>query len=528
LINVAALDEQQRASMLRTAQRLLRVQDARDDLITFTEVTMPHPEAIDDPLRTKYEAQYFHKALAAALQEVAAGRLKRLIITFPPRHGKTELATKRLPAWFIGRTPWKHIAVGTYNATFAEDLGRAVKEIVNSDRFQEIFPKAILKKDSQAADRQDTTLGGALYFVGRGGAITGRGADLIIIDDPIKNSEEADSAIIRQQLWDWFNNDIMSRFMTDQGAAIVIQTRWHEDDLVGRLTDPTNPCYVAEEAAQWKIINIPALAGEDDVLGRAPGAPLWPDRFGVEYLMAFKRRNPRGFNALYQQRPTPDDGDFFKADHIVEYLPDDRPPLEKLRVYMASDHAVATKQENDRTCIVVVGVDANDNIWVLDCFWKRAKSDEVVEKLIDLHVRWKPLRWWAEDDHITKSIGPFLKKRMTERKVWFGHSKVNAYADKQKKAQALQGRMSQQMVLFPKKATWWQDARDELLKFPRARHDDFVDAMSTIGRGLGVMVRAAADKPVAAGPRPGSWAWVKQSSKQAEREKRRRINFASM
>jgi predicted phage terminase large subunit-like protein len=247
----------------------------------------------------------------------------------------------------------------------------------------------------------------------------------------------------------------------------------------------------------------PCPGGGERRAGRAPGEALWPERFGVDYLNGFKRRNPRGFNALYQQRPTPDDGDFFKAEYIREYLPHEVPPREKLRIYMASDHAVAQKQENDRTCILVVGVDVNDNIWVLDCFWKRAKTDEVVEKLIALFKKWKPLRWWAEDDHITKSIGPFLRKRMRESQVYMAHSKVNAYADKLKKAQAIQGRMSMGMVLFPKTAPWYQDARDEILKFPRARHDDFVDALSTLGRGMGVMVAPAAPAPVSTGPSSG-------------------------
>jgi predicted phage terminase large subunit-like protein len=527
-MNLDELTAGQREQMLKAATRLLKVKQARDSLIDFAQVTLPHPSDPEDPTLSRYQPQYFHCALAKALEEVEAGRLQRLIITFPPRHGKTELSTKRFPAWFIGRNPYNHVAVCTYNATFAEDLGRAVRNIIQQPAFAQVFPGVELKRDSAAADRMETTKDGALYFVGRGGSITGRGADIIVIDDPLKGHEEADSATIRQQLWDWYNSDITSRFMSDAGSVIIIQTRWHEDDLVGRLTDPTNPCYVEEEAKQWKIINIPALAEENDLLGRNPGEPLWPERFGVKYLLDFKRRNPRGFNALYQQRPTPDDGDFFKADSILEYMPQDAPPKSKLRIYMSSDHAVATKQENDRTCILIVGVDANDNIWVLDCFWKRAKSDEVVEKLIDMFVKWKPERWYAEDDHITKSIGPFLKKRMSERNAWFSHSKVNAYADKQKKAQAIQGRMSQRMVLFPKTAPWWGDAKDELLKFPRARHDDFVDALSTIGRGLGGLVKATAERPVDTGPKAGTWAWVKKASKDAERERRRRVNFASM
>jgi predicted phage terminase large subunit-like protein len=440
----------------------------------------------------------------------------------------SELASKRFPAWYIGRNPSKHLAFGTYNQEFADDFGRAIRDIIKGDAYQQVFPGVELKVDSQAANRLQTKQEGALYFVGRGGPLTGRGADCIIIDDPLKNSEEADSATTRNSLWEWFNNDVMSRFMTDEGRAVIISTRWHMDDLVGRLTDPKNPCYNEDEARQWKVINIPALAEEDDVLGRAPGAPLWPERFGLEYLLGFKRRNPRGFNALYQQRPTAEDGEFFKAEHLVEYLPDQRPPVDRLKVYMSSDHAVAQKQHNDKTCILIVGVDQNDNIWVLDCYWKRAPSDQVVEKLIDMIQQWKPITWWAEDDHITKSIGPFLRKRMRERKVYLGHSKVPSYIDKQKKAHAIRGRASMGMVLFPKTASWWVDAKDELLKFPYGAHDDFVDALSTIGRGLGVLVAPAAPKTEDTGPKTGTFGWIKQSARIASRDARVRRTLASM
>jgi predicted phage terminase large subunit-like protein len=523
-----AIQDGEQARRLRAAQRLLAIREAKDDLIEFTRVTMPHPSDPDDPTKSRYDAQYFHRALAKALEEVETGRLKRLIITFPPRHGKSELTSKRFLAWYMGRDPYRHVALGTYNQTFADDYGRAVRTIMNQTAYAQVFPNVELKRDSQAADRMETKQGGALYFVGRGGSITGRGANLIIIDDPLKNSEEADSANTREDLWQWFLNDIMSRFMDDQGQAIVIQTRWHEDDLVGRLTDPKNTNYNAERAAEWKIINIPAIAEENDLLGRPVGAPLWPSRFGLPYLLNFKRDNPRGFNALYQQRPTAEEGEFFKAENFQLYGPADVPALDKMRVYMASDHAVAEKQNNDRTCILVVGVDVNDNIWVLDAYWRRAATDVVVEKLIDLIQKWKPITWWAEDDHITKSIGPFLRKRMRERKVYLSHSKVPSYTDKQKKAQAIQGRMSMNMVFFPKLASWTQDAKDELLKFPHGTHDDFADALSTVGRGLGTMIAPPKPKTEHTGPRVGSFGWVKEAAKLRARDEKRRINMASM
>lgn len=511
----------------RAALRLLKARKAREDLIAFTQFTMPDPEDPDNADLSRYDPQYFHRALARALQDVESGKIPRLIITFPPRHGKSELSSKRFPAWYIGRDPYRYVAVATYNQTFAEDFGKAVRATMLSPGYRQIFPGTNLRTGSKASDRLETEEGGALYFIGRGGTITGRGADLIIIDDPIKNSEEARSQLVRDQLWEWFQNDIKSRFMTDMGAMIIIQTRWHEDDLVGRLTDPTNPHYDALEAENWKIIDIPAIARDDDVLGRAAGEPLWPERFGLDYLENFKRANPKGFSALYQQRPTPEDGDFFTADMIKTYKAGDLP--DRLRIYAASDHAVGVKQENDCTCMLVVGVDDRGCIWLLDCWWRRAKTDVVVEQMITMMDRWKPLRWWAESGHISKSIGPFLMKRMAERRVYCHISEQVPSKDKSTRAQSIQGRMSMGFVRFPMFEGWFEDAKQELLKFPEGRHDDFVDTLAHIGLGLDKIVNGTPQPVVESrGPRVGSLAWVKQSSEYRKRQERVLHNLRGM
>lgn len=525
----AAQAKEAATANIRAAQRLMKAKQAQKSLIAFTEMTMPDIADPDDATKSRYEAQYFHKALAAALEEVEAGRLLRLIITFPPRHGKSELTSRRFPAWCWGRDPYRHIILGTYNQPFAEDYGRDVRGIVNSPSFATIFPNCVLAKGSQAADRLKTEQGGMAVFVGRGGSATGRGGDILIIDDPLKDRAEANSQTTREELWDWFNDTISTRLMSDTGAIIIIQTRWHEDDLVGRLTDPTNPHYSKTEAANWKIINIPAIAEDKDVLGRKRGEALWPERFGVDFLEAFRSRNPVGFSALYQQRPTPEDGDFFKDDMIITYKPEETPHPSKMRIYAASDHAVGIKQTNDLTCLLVVGVDENDVIWLLDCWWKREKTDKVVEAMLKLMAKWKPMIWWAESGHISKSIGPFLFKRMREERIYVNVREQVPSADKTTRAQSIQGRASMGMLRFPARAHWYGNARNELLKFPQGNHDDFVDALAHIGLGLDVIIRApAAQAPKKEFAKVGTMGWVKEAANMERREERRQINLGGM
>lgn len=516
----------QASRQLAAGKRVMKTRQAKDSLISFTEFTMPDVAEPEDTDKSRYDPQYFHRALAAALEEVEAGRILRLIVTFPPRHGKSELTSRRFPAWLVGRDPYRHIMFATYNQPFSEDFGRDVRTIMQTPEYQTVFPGTSLKKGSAAANRLQTEQGGMLAFVGRGGSATGRGADFLIIDDPLKDRAEANSMLTREELWDWYNDTMSTRLMSDTGAIIIIQTRWHEDDLVGRLTDPMNPKYNAEEAATWKIINIPAIAGDDDVLGREPGAALWPERFNLAYLESFRRRNPVGFSALYQQQPTPEDGDFFKTDMLVGYRSQDLP--KNLRKYAASDHAVGTRQTNDYTCLLIVGLDEWSNVWLLDCWWKREKTDVVVDAMLDLMKKHKPLVWWAESGHISKSIGPFLFKRMREEKVFVNVREQVPAADKVTRAQSIAGRASMGMVRFPIGAPWCERARQECLKFPQGRHDDFVDTLAHIGLGLDKLTRAAPETEIKTGPRVGTMGWVKAASAEKKRADKLILNLGGM
>jgi len=288
---------------------------------------------------------------------------------------------------------------------------------------------------------------------------------------------------------------------------------------VGRLTDPQNPHYSAKEAKKWKVIHLDALCEtDDDPMGRERGEPLWPTRFGVEYLESMRELDPRGFSALYQGRPTPDDGDFIKREYIQTYQPHELP--KNLRFFAASDHAVSTKQTADSTVLLVGGVDEDDTLWLVDCWWRQAESNTVVEAMLLIMQKYKLLRWWAEKGHISQSLGSFLRKEMRERRIYAPIDERTPVADKQTRAQSIVGRMAMGKVKFPAKAPWFEAAKSEMLRFPYAVHDDFVDALAHLGLGLDQMPRAKKEKAEETGPRPGTLGHLKWQTRQRDRRSR--------
>ena len=382
-----------------------------------------------------------------------------------------------------------------------------------------MFPNTNLKVGAMAADRLEIENGGVLFFTGRGSSITGRGGDILLLDDPIKDRKEANSPTIRGQLWDWFKQVLSTRLMTQMGAIIIIMTRWHDDDIVGRLTDPYNPFYSEDEAAAWRIIDLPAEQVSTIFLDANPAKPSGRNASTKNYLAIQKRSDPRGFSALYG-RPSPEDGSFFQRNHFTPYNKmSDLPPIETLRFYAASDHAVTMDQNNDKTCCLIAGVDSHDDIWIMpDVFWQRATTDIVVERMVLLMEKYKPVYWWAERGQITKSIGPFLRKRMIEKNVFCAIDEIVPIADKQSRAQAIMARMSMGRVHFPSFARWYGEAQDQMLKFPQGVHDDFVDSLAYIGLGLGKQVPKRAVRPAAKEAGFGTLGWIKNSTRRTERE----------
>ena len=515
------MSDERRLALLRRKRAILA---AREDLITFTQLMMPDPNFDDDVTQSLYKPQRFHRVIGAALEEVERGDYRRLMINVGPRFGKTTLASAMFPAWYIGRHPERSIIVATYNEHYSWDLGRRVRDIMATPQYAQVFPGVEIKVGASTVSRVQTTQDGVIFSVGRGSSITGRGGHCILLDDPIKDRTEADSVLVREKLWSWYNQVLRTRLMDSTGTIVIVQTRWTEDDLVGRLIDPMNPYYNEQEAKTWRKIDLPALAEENDILGRPEGEPLWPERFTKPYLEEIRATDPRGFAALYQGRPSPREGAFFRLEDLVSYNRMDEVPAEyKMRYYAASDHAVSTERVADKTCLMVVGVDEKDHIWIMpDVVWMRLDAHAAVEGMLALMKKYKPGFWWAEGGSITKSIGPFLRKRMVEKQIFCAIDPINPAADKQQRAQAIQARTTMRMVHFPAFTRWWGDAQDQILKFPHGSKDDFVDALSLIGLGLAKMhgrVRIKSPEPEV---KTGTFRELFQNTRRAENKDRRK------
>lgn len=478
----------------------MRRRMARKSLIAFTRYTYP-----------EYRPAPHHEIIAEKLEAVEAGECKRLMIFMPPRHGKSELASRRFPAWFLGRNANRNIIAASYNSDLATDFGREVRNIVNSNRYRALF-ETDLSSDSAAANRWHTEQGGMYVAAGIGTAVTGRGAHVLLIDDPFKDREEADSEIIREKKWRWYTSTAYTRLESDiapdvteddelwsdllvdintgraqpfEGAIVVIQTRWHEDDLAGRLLEAQK-----SGGDQWEVLNLPAILPD--------GGALWPTKYPIKRLEQIKAAiGERDWSALYQQEPSPDEGAYFKRDWFRTYT--DAP--KHLRVYGASDYAV-TKDGGDWTVHIVCGVDPEDNIYVLDVWRRQVLTDESVDAFCQMVKDHKPMIWAEDRDQIVNSIGPFVNRRMRELKAYCRREQISmGRQDKPMRARAIQARSAMGKVYLPANAPWLADFMGELLMFDAGKHDDQVDAFGLIGRLLDEMVSAHVPKAKTTKPR---------------------------
>lgn len=398
----------------------------------------------------------YQQYLYTYLDRVTSGELKRLMVFMPPRHTKSETVTIRYSAWTLLRRPQTRIILGCYSQYLANKFSRTVRRIARASGVE-------FNPERRAVQEWETAQGGGLRAAGVGAGVTGTGANLIIIDDPIKSRKEANSATYRENLKDWYANDIYTR--QEPGCAIVvIQTRWHEDDLSGWLLDEAR-----HGGEQWEVVNLPALAEANDPLGRAPGEALCPERYDTDALERIKQTLKNDFYALYQQRPQPQEGSIFKADWL-HYADGELPPF--ANVVQAWDTAMKTGQDNDYSACVTAGITANGTAYVLNVYRARLEMPDLIKQMQRLADEYDPNVVLVEDKQSGTSVVQTLRRQVSLPIV-----AQPASSDKVERANQVTPYFESGKVLLTRGA-WNSDFADELLSFPSAKHDDQVDALA--------------------------------------------------
>jgi predicted phage terminase large subunit-like protein len=447
-------------------QELLRRQDAAANLIAFTEYTFP-----------RYRTAAHHRLIAEQLERVERGEIDRLMLKVPPRHGKSELASHRFVAWYLGRQPQAQFISVSATESLANDFGRYVRNTIASIEYQAIF-KTELAEDSQAKGKWHTNADGVYYSLGIGGSLLGRGGDCILIDDPYSSMADAQSELTRKNVWDWFSGTAYNRLMPG-GKIVVICHRMHEDDLCGQILAQQNA-----GGDKYEVVELPAINDK--------GEALWPDAYPIEALERIRHNTqPRFWSALYQQQPAPEEGTFFQRQWLRPYTK--MPDLKTMRCYGGSDYAV-TDEDGDYTAHCVIGIDPDNKMYLLDVWRKQAPSDEWVEAFCDLVLMYKPLGWAEEQGQIKSGVGPWILQRQRAREAYVHREQFPTRFDKQIRAQSIRARMALDGLYVPEHASWYPAFRSELLGFDAGKNDDQVDAMGLIGQLLDRM--SAGLKPV--------------------------------
>ncbi len=423
-----------------------------------------------------YMPSWHHRKIANALERVARGECKRLMITLPPRHGKSMLASEFFPAWYLGQHPNRYIAHASYSQELVDGFGRKIRNQLKDELYTSLFPATVLSDDSSAQNKFNTGAGGAYFAVGVGGSLTGRGAHLLLIDDPIKDREEADSETIRQKLKDWYSSVAYTRLMPG-GSIIVIQTRWHEDDLAGWLLDE-------HDHEQWEVLNLPAILDESTEVPKA----LWPDAYPLEQLLKIKQTlPPRDWEALYMQRPRAGTGADFKRGWLNYYTSVQR---HGMFVMMLVDPASGKRKNNDYTSIWIVGLGSDENYYVLDCLRDRLNLTERTEAVFRLHRKWKPGQVRYERYGMMADV-EHIKAEMNKRSYRFSITEVGGTTAKEDRIRRLVPLFQQGRMWFPEALPYTNTdgktldlvqhfVEQEYLAFPVGKHDDMLDALSRV------------------------------------------------
>lgn len=500
-----------RAKKAAKTRELTEKQKAQQEVYK-RELAKKHLLAFVKRYEPNYKAGWVHKVICDELMKfseaVARGESPRLMITMPPRHGKSLLASQYFPAWHMGQYPDHEFINTSYAQSLQMDFSRKIQELVRSPDYGLLFDGLGIMKHNEAverwglADKKGIRTGGGMLAAGVGGPITGRGAHILLIDDPVKNREEAESVTVREGAKNWYSSTAYTR-LAPGGGVLVIQTRWHDDDLSGWLLSEMREAEKEmqetgewpEDADRWRVIDFPAMATHDEKYRRA-GEALHEERYSLKALRKIKRAlAPRDWAALYQQNPQVEEGAYFSKKMIRYYKSN---PPKFMDIYCAGDLAISKREQADWTVFVVVGMDEHGNIYFLQEYRGRGwGTKKIIDTMIEIHKEWKPRRFGLEKGHISMTMEDSINARIREEKLYEMHIEELApgKADKELRARAIQGLMEHGKVFWPEGALWVDAHLNELLRFPAGVKDDRVDADAWIGKMLALQKYIGTGRP---------------------------------
>lgn len=447
--------------------------------------------------KPKYTAGWVHEDICRRVErfveQVEQGLSPRLLLLCPPRTGKSEIGSRHVAPWALGKHPEWEIIATSNSASLSLSFSRYIRDLMRDPGYQSVFPDAKLDPSSQSVENWNLTKGGGYMAAGVGTGIVGRGAHILLVDDVVRDMEAADSPTIRENIWEWYLSVAYTR-LAPGGGVLGILTWWNEDDWAGRIIQAMQ----SGEGDAFEVVKYPAINDQGDEyilpddsieqippgtpvpegsrLTRPMGTAIHPERYTTEMMLKIKRNfiaggQKRIWDALYQQNPTPDDGNHFTKDMFRYYgtAPDRR----ELHVYQAWDFAISEGKDSDYTVGVCIGVDHRDNVYVLDV--KRFRSGDggyIIDTILDFAQEHNADVLGFEDGQIWKAIEFQFQKRCQERRYYPSHELLKPLTDKLVRANPLRGRMQLGKVYFDKNAQWFDPVYREMIVFPAGKHDD--------------------------------------------------------
>jgi len=445
--------------------------------------------AVDDRYRLSWHHELLARKLEDALEKIMRGEKVRIIIEMPPRHGKSEMATIKFPAWALGKYPELPIIVSSYGEDLAVGFGLQTRDLMNDAMYQSVFSTR-LRADQKAKGKWWTTKKGGYTAAGIGGGITGKGFKIGIIDDPIKSREEADSETYREKIWNWYKGTFYTR-QEGYGAIIVIATRWHKDDLIGRLIEKAEEDKNAgiENADEWDIFRFPAIAEEDEKF-RKVGEPLWPWKYTKDMLMSIK--NTVGLYewfSQYQQTPIASEMQEFHKNWFRYYSPEDI-KLKNLTYYTLVDpapHNAESRKKSDPDNVVVRTIAKQKNepfIYLIEETAGRLDPLQTIDAIIH-HCTTYRSDVWIEGVAYQSTLEFWAKEEMKRRQVYFNVHilKRNSSVNKEMRVRGLIP-MYKVGVIFHRANGDDAALEREALEFPKGKHDDRIDCLANMLEAL--------------------------------------------